>query len=107
MFTMMFAPSLKPAPARTPLPIPSVHEVYIDEEQLAWFEALLAEAPQRPVVVFTHAPPQGCGLKVDNNVHVRNRCAWLNHSGEKGREMVHSFLTLVQQSVIIQCIRIM
>lgn len=58
----------------------SVHEVYVDEEQLQWLEALLSANSNRPVVVFTHAPPIGCGLKVLTEVHVKNRCAWLNHS---------------------------
>jgi hypothetical protein len=57
-----------------------VHEVYIDEEQLAWFEATLQRSAGRPVVVFTHAPPMGSGLQVVQEVHVKNRCAWLNHS---------------------------
>lgn len=42
----------------------SAHEVHIDDEQLAWFKATLAAAGGRPVVVFSHAPPQGCGLTV-------------------------------------------
>jgi hypothetical protein len=33
------------------------------------------------VLVFTHAPPMGCGLRVLQTVHVKNGCAWLNHSG--------------------------
>lgn len=32
----------------------SVHEVFIDEEQLAWFEATLQRSAGRPVIVFTH-----------------------------------------------------
>ncbi|KAJ9530124.1 hypothetical protein QJQ45_023414, partial [Haematococcus lacustris] len=74
----------------------SHHEVRIDDAQMAWFEQQLQESGQRPVLVFTHAPPQGCGLKVSagtaaassakprrkviEEVHVKNRCAWLNHS---------------------------
>ena len=42
----------------------SAHEVHIDEEQLAWFKRALGAAAGRPVVVFSHAPPQGCGLTV-------------------------------------------
>lgn len=41
----------------------SAHEVYIDDEQLAWFEQQLEEAGNSPVAVFTHAPAMGCGLK--------------------------------------------
>lgn len=57
-----------------------MHEVYIDDEQMAWFESVLQANPDTPIVVFTHAPPMGSGLKVVQNVHVKNRCAWLNHS---------------------------
>lgn len=32
----------------------SAHEVFIDDEQLAWFEATLQRCGSRPVVVFTH-----------------------------------------------------
>lgn len=58
----------------------SVHEVYIDDEQMAWFESVLAANKDTPIIMFTHAPPMGSGLKVVQNVHVKNRCAWLNHS---------------------------
>ena len=42
----------------------SVHEVFVDDEQLIWFEQQLESSAGRPVFVFTHAPPLGCGLKV-------------------------------------------
>jgi len=61
----------------------SCHEVHVDAAQLRWFEETLAATPPgRPVFVFTHAPPLGSGLKVLDEVHVKNGCAWLNHSGE-------------------------
>ena len=41
-----------------------MHEVHIDEEQMAFLEAALAAAAGRPVAMFTHAPPLGSGLKV-------------------------------------------
>ncbi|KAF5837188.1 Metallo-dependent phosphatase-like protein [Dunaliella salina] len=70
----------------------SHHEVHIDEEQMAWFEEQLKANQHRPVIVFTHAPPQGCGLKVLQEVHVKNRCAWLNHSDRPER-----FIKLVER----------
>jgi 3',5'-cyclic AMP phosphodiesterase CpdA len=71
----------------------SVHEVYVDDAQVEWFDALLSSLPKdRPVVVLTHAPPQGCGLKAVQAVHVRNRCAWLCHSDRPRR-----FLDLVER----------
>lgn len=42
----------------------SVHEIFVDPQQLAWFEEQLVASEGRPVIVFTHAPPLGCGLKV-------------------------------------------
>jgi len=71
----------------------SAHEVYVDDAQVAWLDALLASLPPgRPVVVLTHAPPQGCGLRSVQAVHVRNRCAWLCHSDRPRR-----FLELVER----------
>mmetsp|Transcript_7724 Transcript_7724/g.21988 ORF Transcript_7724/g.21988 Transcript_7724/m.21988 type:complete len:387 (+) Transcript_7724:84-1244(+) len=70
----------------------SVHEVFIDDEQLQWFKRTVADNADRPVVVFSHAPPAGCGLKVVQNVHVKNRCAWLNHSSNLG-----DFMEVVRQ----------
>ncbi|KAL4854283.1 hypothetical protein ACK3TF_004974 [Chlorella vulgaris] len=72
----------------------SAHEVHIDDEQLDFFRAQLAQASAagRPVVVFTHAPVLGSGLKVVQTVHVKNRCAWLNHSSRP-----QEFIELVQQ----------
>ena len=61
------------APAACSNPF-SVHEVHVDTEQLAFFRRALAEAAGRPVVVFTHAPILGSGLKVVQTVHVKNRC---------------------------------
>ncbi len=42
-------------------------QVHVDEQQMRWFEQTLETLAQqqRQVVVFTHAPPQGCGLKVN------------------------------------------
>ena len=41
----------------------SVHEVHIDQEQIDWFRRQLQAAKGHPVIVFTHAPPMGSGLK--------------------------------------------
>lgn len=61
----------------------SVHEVHVDPEQLEWLEGILsASGDSTPVALFTHAPPMGSGLQVVQEVHVKNRCAWLNHSSD-------------------------
>ena len=57
----------------------SAHEVHIDEEQLAWFQQQLQEAGTRPVVVFTHAPVLGSGLKAVLDVSDLPSCS-LKHS---------------------------
>jgi len=57
----------------------SCHEVFVDAKQLAWFEETLAAHRLMPTLVFSHAPPMGCGLRTLPAVHVKNRCAWLNH----------------------------
>lgn len=76
----------------------SHHEVYVDDGQMAWLEETLAQRVRgRPVVIFTHAPPMGCGLKVLQEVHVKNRCAWLNHSDRPQR-----FLDLVRRHANIR-----
>lgn len=53
----------------------SHHEVHIDEDQMLWFDQTLRSfGDDKPVLVFTHAPPLGCGLKVLNELHIKNRC---------------------------------
>jgi len=61
------------------------HEVTIDDEQIVWFENLLKTHPSSEgwkIFVFTHAPPNGSGLRVLQENHVVNGCCWLNHSDE-------------------------
>eukprot|EP00930_Biecheleria_cincta_P037432 TRINITY_DN25694_c0_g1_i1.p1 TRINITY_DN25694_c0_g1~~TRINITY_DN25694_c0_g1_i1.p1 ORF type:complete len:736 (-),score=134.89 TRINITY_DN25694_c0_g1_i1:285-2492(-) len=60
------------------------HEVTVDDQQLQWFENLVASCPATDgwkIFVFTHAPPIGSGLRVLQENHVVNGCCWLNHSG--------------------------
>lgn len=61
------------------------HEVTIDAEQLGWFEQTVKDHPASDgwkIFVFTHAPPNGSGLRVLQENHVVNGCCWLNHSNE-------------------------
>jgi hypothetical protein len=61
------------------------HEVTISDEQIAWFEKTLEDHPSEEgwkIFVFTHAPPNGSGLRVLQENHVVNGCCWLNHSDE-------------------------
>ena len=61
------------------------HEVTIDQAQIDWFEKVVTDHPSTEgwkIFVFTHAPPNGSGLRVLQENHVVNGCCWLNHSNE-------------------------
>jgi hypothetical protein len=61
------------------------HEVTIDKAQLDWFEETVKSYPAEEgwkIFVFTHAPPNGSGLRVLQENHVVNGCCWLNHSSD-------------------------
>lgn len=73
------------------------HEVTIDEEQLKWFEQFLIDHPADKgykIFVFTHAPPNGSGLRILQENHVVNGCCWLNHSDEL---QCRKFIELVRE----------
>lgn len=73
------------------------HEVIIDEEQIRWFEELLKSKPADDgwrIFVFSHAPPNGSGIRIIQENHVVNGCCWLNHSDEKN---CRKFIELVRE----------
>ena len=73
------------------------HEVTIDQQQIDWFENILVTHPADDgwkIFVFTHAPPNGSGLRVLQENHVVNGCCWLNHSNEK---QCKKFIELVRE----------
>jgi len=60
----------------------SSHECHADDAQLEWFQNVIQSHPDEEgwrIIVFTHAPIMGSGLRVLQNVHVINGCAWMNH----------------------------
>jgi len=60
----------------------SSHECHADDEQLEWFQNVVQSHPHDEgwrIIVFTHAPVMGSGLRVLQNVHIVNGCAWMNH----------------------------
>ncbi len=61
------------------------HEVSIDEAQFAWFADTLEHHRERPVFVFSHAPPLGSRLQVLQHPHLRGGNAWLNQSNAPRR----------------------
>eukprot|EP00538_Stauroneis_constricta_P004688 CAMPEP_0119547308 /NCGR_PEP_ID=MMETSP1352-20130426/1446_1 /TAXON_ID=265584 /ORGANISM="Stauroneis constricta, Strain CCMP1120" /LENGTH=449 /DNA_ID=CAMNT_0007592185 /DNA_START=136 /DNA_END=1481 /DNA_ORIENTATION=+ len=73
------------------------HEVIVDDAQIPWFEDFLNSHPAddgNKVFVFTHAPPNGSGLRVLQENHVINGCCWLNHSDE---DRCRKFIELVRE----------
>ncbi len=61
----------------------SSHEVHVPPGAIDWLEAVLSAHPASEgwsVLVFTHAPILGCGLRVLRGVHLMNACAFVNHS---------------------------
>ena len=89
----------------------SCHEVYIDKEQRDWLEETLdhyqaleaVDGRKRRAVIFTHAPPAGAGIRVVHNVHVKNRCAWLNHSDEEGVRFFMELLSRKGDMIALWC----
>ena len=73
------------------------HEVTIDQQQMDWFTDVVKTHPASEgwkIFVFTHAPPNGSGLRVLQENHVVNGCCWLNHSNEK---QCQTFINLVRE----------
>ncbi|HEV3039099.1 MAG TPA: metallophosphoesterase [Candidatus Angelobacter sp.] len=68
-------------------------EVRLDPGQIAWFRQILRQTQTQPVFVFSHAPILGSGLRVLQDIHLRNPNAWLNHA-----EGASQFIPMVQAS---------
>ena len=76
----------------------SSHECHCDDEQLQWFQDIVSKHPDEEgwkILVFSHAPIMGSKLRVLQNVHVTNGCAWMNHCSEDSRRM---FIRTVQNN---------
>lgn len=56
------------------------NEVIIDTQQIEWFEKLCLSNPEKSILVFSHAPILGSGIKVLQNLHLKDGNAYLNHS---------------------------
>lgn len=63
----------------------SSHEVHVNRRQIDWFVDMVESHPAKEgwkILVFSHAPITGSGLRVLQSVHVTNGCAWLNHCSD-------------------------
>ena len=79
------------------------HEVIIDDDQIHWFEELARSKPAEDgwrIFVFSHAPPNGSGIRIIQENHVVNGCCWLNHSDEK---KCRKFIEIVREN---RCIKV-
>jgi len=78
------------------------HEVVVDDEQIAWFEDVIAKHPAEEgwkVFCFSHAPIIGSGLRVLQECHVVNGCCWLNHNdGVQSKK----FIDIVRKNTCIK-----
>ncbi len=76
----------------------SSHECHVDDEQLEWFGNIVDEHPDSEgwrIIVFSHAPIMGSNLRVLQNVHITNGCAWMNHCSKESRG---TFIDIVSKS---------
>ncbi len=76
----------------------SSHECHVDDDQLRWFQDIVEKHPHNQgwrVLVFSHAPIMGSNLRVLQNVHVTNGCAWMNHCSEDSRK---TFIQVVKNN---------
>jgi hypothetical protein len=80
----------------------SSHEVHVDNTQIQWFLDQVRNHPESDgwkILVVSHAPIMGSGLRVLQNVHVTNGCAWLNHCSPTTRAL---FIRTVLQNPAIK-----
>lgn len=82
----------------------SSHEVFVDDKQIEWFQRMVESHPESEgwkILVFSHAPITGSGLRVLQSVHVTNGCAWLNHCSPT--DVRNSFVRIVKENPQIKC----
>jgi predicted phosphodiesterase len=74
-----------------------IHECYVTKEQFAWLIETLDERPDVPAIIFSHAPPIGCGLRTVPDVHVRATNAFLDqcHEPEKWYTLLQEYPQIV------------
>jgi hypothetical protein len=80
----------------------SSHEVHIDDDQIEWFQRMVESHPSSEnwkILVFSHAPIIGSGLKFLQDVHIVSGCAWLNHSSPNRNR----FIQIVKNNPQIKC----
>lgn len=74
-----------------------VQECYVSEEQFLQLVRILNCRRGVPVIMFTHAPPIGCGLRTVPDTHVRATNAYLDQNYDPARwlHLVRSYPEIV------------
>lgn len=62
-----------------------VQECVVGDAQFAAIQKGMARRPGVPVVVFSHTPPLGSGLRTVHKTHLRATNAWLDHNHNPSR----------------------
>ena len=76
-----------------------VHLLYIQLVHPRFIPVPL-KSNKRRIFVFSHAPPNGSGIRIIQENHVVNGCCWLNHSDEKN---CRKFIEIVREH---RCIKV-
>ena len=76
-----------------------VHLLYIQFVHPCFISVPLKSNTRR-IFVFSHAPPNGSGIRIIQENHVVNGCCWLNHSDEKN---CRKFIEIVREH---RCIKV-
>ena len=58
----------------------SINECYVSDQHFQWIISKIAERPGVPIIMLTHAPIMGCGLRTVPVVHVRAANAYMDQS---------------------------
>ena len=78
----LFGISLDSWSAEPPL---SVNECFVSDERFGWIVRKIEERPGIPIVMLTHAPIMGCGLRTVPGVHIRATNAYMDQSTDPMR----------------------
>lgn len=60
----------------------SRNECYVSAQRFNWIRKKISERPGVPIIMITHAPPMGAGLRTVPDVHVRATNAYMDQNSE-------------------------
>jgi hypothetical protein len=65
----------------------SPNECHISDKRFEWIQRKIAQRPGVPIIMLTHAPPMGCGLRTIPSMHVRATNAYMDQNTDPMRWM--------------------